>query len=269
MMPQTKIRYSQSELQSQLQLMRLFRSQRWFQKLHHHHLSQRRTPSQAGSRDRDGGSYMDECPLCTWRFHSANRRYLHLGLQHSVLLPKIGGVTQDNPNANALYMIPVLSAVRGPNGCTQWASDKIKSAYQTVVRNALALPRSDWPQVSSMRWGPRDDERFVPPKNVPPSHMDMPEQDQLAMFDGDTGIRIIATGQVIKAEIPDTRQTSERPYDRHREWRADSWSHDSFKEGSWQPTHHSRWDQSWGGSSWEREGDSQYRRSQSQSQHSR
>eukprot|EP00971_Amphidinium_carterae_P328695 6460696-Amphidinium_carterae.1 len=80
-------------------------------------------------------------------------------------------------------MIPVLSAVRGHNGCTQWASEKIKHAYQTVVRNALTLPRSDWPRVSNRRWGSRDDERFVPLKNVPPSHMDMPEEDQLAMFD--------------------------------------------------------------------------------------
>eukprot|EP00971_Amphidinium_carterae_P191604 3802124-Amphidinium_carterae.1 len=70
---------------------------------------------------------------------------------------------------------------------------KIKHAYHTVVRNALTLPRSDWPRVSNRRWGSRDDERFVPPKNVPPSHMDMPEKDQLAMFDGDNAIKIIAT----------------------------------------------------------------------------
>eukprot|EP00971_Amphidinium_carterae_P186582 3703679-Amphidinium_carterae.1 len=36
------------------------------------------TPSHGGSSDRDGGSHMYDCPLCTWRFHNANRRYLHL-----------------------------------------------------------------------------------------------------------------------------------------------------------------------------------------------
>eukprot|EP00971_Amphidinium_carterae_P137975 2734665-Amphidinium_carterae.1 len=141
-----------------------------------------RTPSQSGSRCRDGGSLRYKCPLCEWKFHSSTRRYLHLGLQHSVILPKLGGRSQDTPSGEGLYMIPVLSAVRSHNGCTQWASEKIKSAYQTVVRNALTLPRSDWHHVSSMRWGPRDDAKFAPPKNVPPSHMDMPEDDQLAQF---------------------------------------------------------------------------------------
>eukprot|EP00971_Amphidinium_carterae_P349515 6491053-Amphidinium_carterae.1 len=141
-----------------------------------------RTPSQAGSRDHDGGPLRYMCPLCDWRFHSPVRRYLHLGLQHSVILPKIGGVSQDNPSSEGLYMIPVLSAVRGHNGCTLWANEKIKSAYQSVVRNALTLPRSEWHRVSSMRWGSRDDEKFVPPKNVPPSHMDMPDENQIAEF---------------------------------------------------------------------------------------
>eukprot|EP00971_Amphidinium_carterae_P215138 4270102-Amphidinium_carterae.1 len=79
------------------------------------------TPSHGGSSDRDGGSLMYDCPLCSWRFHNANRRYLHLGLQHSVLVPKLGGDTQDSHDGTKLYLIPVLSAVRGHNGCTQWA----------------------------------------------------------------------------------------------------------------------------------------------------
>eukprot|EP00971_Amphidinium_carterae_P245191 4868758-Amphidinium_carterae.1 len=139
-------------------LMRLFQPQLWYQKLHHHYPFRR-------------------------RMIGLRHRQVQETEKHSVLLPKIGGVTQDNPNGSGLYMIPVLSAVRGQNGCTQWASEKIKSAYQTVVRNALLLPKSDWPRVSNMRWGSRDDERFVPPKNVPPSPVDMPEQDQLAMFE--------------------------------------------------------------------------------------
>eukprot|EP00971_Amphidinium_carterae_P305150 6063584-Amphidinium_carterae.1 len=56
-----------------------------------------RTPSLAPSRDRDNSlRYM--CPLCDWKFHSPIRRYLHLGLQHSVIMPKLGGLSQDNPN---------------------------------------------------------------------------------------------------------------------------------------------------------------------------
>eukprot|EP00971_Amphidinium_carterae_P080095 1585145-Amphidinium_carterae.1 len=71
------------------------------------------------------------------------------------------------------------------------------------------LPKSDWPRVSNKRWGSRDDERFLPPKNVAPSHMDMPEQDQLAMFEGDNAIKIIATGEVIRHDIPATRPVTD------------------------------------------------------------
>eukprot|EP00971_Amphidinium_carterae_P019209 378126-Amphidinium_carterae.1 len=215
-----------------------------------------RTPSQAGSRDRDGGPLRYMCPLCDWRFHSATRRYLHLGLQHSVILPKLGGKSQDSPSGEGLYMIPVLSAVRGHNGCTLWASDKIKSAYQTVVRNAMALPQSEWPRVSSMRWGSRDDKKFVPPKNVPASHMDMPDDHQLAEFYGDNAIKIISTGTVIEHDIPPARQVTDR--DRRESYDSD------WKESTWKPAHHGHWDRAWGTSSWEKESEGEARRAYSQ-----
>eukprot|EP00971_Amphidinium_carterae_P127281 2522273-Amphidinium_carterae.1 len=235
------------------------------------------TPSHASHgrmSDRDESQWYN-CPLCNWRFYNANRRYLHLGLQHSVLLPKIGGETQDNLDGSKLYMIPVLSTIRGHNGTTQWASRKIMHAYQTVVRNALLVPKHEWARISNRRWGSRDDERFVPPKNTPPSHMDMPEQEQLAMFEGENAIRLLATGEVIYHDIPasnratDRSQSYDRSHDRshdsYRDWKAESWTTDTFRAGEWQNTHHGRWDRDWGSNSWDRESDS-HRRSQSQSQ---
>eukprot|EP00971_Amphidinium_carterae_P273766 5433601-Amphidinium_carterae.3 len=92
-----------------------------------------------------------------------------MGLQHSLLLPKVGGTSQNSPESGLLYMIPMLSAVTGPKGSRTWANETVKSAYQSVLRNALKLHPSKWKEVSTVRWGSRDDPRIVPPQDVPPS----------------------------------------------------------------------------------------------------
>eukprot|EP00971_Amphidinium_carterae_P315893 6279371-Amphidinium_carterae.1 len=62
----------------------------------------------------------------------------------------------------------------------------------------------------------------------------MPEQEQLAMFEGDNAIRLLATGEVIYHDIPASKyatdrsrersydKSHDRSYDSYREWKADS-----------------------------------------------
>eukprot|EP00971_Amphidinium_carterae_P165709 3284719-Amphidinium_carterae.1 len=84
------------------------------------------------------------------------------------------------------------------------------------------------------------------------------------MFEGDNAIRLLATSEVIRHDMTPSHHAAEgsreRSYDRshdgYREWKADSWSSDTFRAGEWHPTHHGHWDREWSSNSWEREGDS-------------
>eukprot|EP00971_Amphidinium_carterae_P218527 4337566-Amphidinium_carterae.1 len=72
--------------------------------------------------------------------------------------------------------------------------------------------------------------------------MDMPEQEQLAMFEGDNAIRLLATGEVIYHDMAPSQygadrsqersydRSHDRSYDSYREWKADSWSTDTFRQ---------------------------------------
>eukprot|EP00971_Amphidinium_carterae_P272789 5414090-Amphidinium_carterae.1 len=87
-----------------------------------------------------------------------------------------------------------------------WNNTTAFNAYQTVVRNALNLPREDWITVSTKRWNGK-----IVPKGHSPAHMDMPPPEQLAEFHGSNAIRLCHTNQLI--EHPPVREPGSRASD--------------------------------------------------------
>eukprot|EP00971_Amphidinium_carterae_P331947 6465805-Amphidinium_carterae.1 len=82
---------------------------------------------------------------------------------------------------------------RGSRAYPTWNNTTAFKAYQSVVRNAMHLSYADQENVTTRRWG----DRIVPPKDTPPSHMDLPRPEQRAEFSGTNAILLCFTNRVI------------------------------------------------------------------------
>eukprot|EP00971_Amphidinium_carterae_P309228 6144909-Amphidinium_carterae.2 len=101
------------------------------------------TASQSqGSHDTAGGSGSGakfHCPCCTGWFFTPQKRYLHLALQHTVLLPQLGGKMQDDFASEGLFVIPLLQPPTIRGGPRVFAGNREATAFRTAVKNASKI----------------------------------------------------------------------------------------------------------------------------------
>eukprot|EP00971_Amphidinium_carterae_P336965 6473576-Amphidinium_carterae.2 len=89
------------------------------------------------SADTGGGSGARfYCPCCTRSFFTPQKRYLHLAMQHTVVLPQLGGKMQDGFDAESLYGIPLLRSPTIRGGPREFAGPREATAYKSALRNA-------------------------------------------------------------------------------------------------------------------------------------
>eukprot|EP00971_Amphidinium_carterae_P044254 870267-Amphidinium_carterae.2 len=157
-----------------------------------------------------------KCAFCAWVGRTPTARYLHLGLQHSVSKPLLGGRPQHSTSAEKLFLIPVTKP--DDLGNISWAGQTEFQAYKTVLTNASKLASEGLRQVTTMQALPSLDG----PINVPSSSFISPVPEALlCSYSGGDAIKIHHSGAVVY----------------HKKDNASNWS--KQKEGS------SSWSQPW------------------------
>eukprot|EP00971_Amphidinium_carterae_P323805 6435326-Amphidinium_carterae.1 len=156
------------------------------------------------SADTGGGSGSGArfyCPCCPGWFFTPQKRYLrpylHLAMQHTVLLPQLGGKMQDGFEAESLYryiyiyiklyVIPLLRPQTIRGGPREFAGQREATAYKSAIRNANKIEAlADRCKL----WTGGQ----VPKHWDVPQHMDVPDTDpadlQLAEVFGDESIKL-------------------------------------------------------------------------------
>eukprot|EP00971_Amphidinium_carterae_P321943 6399796-Amphidinium_carterae.2 len=151
-----------------------------------------------GSHDTAGGTGSGAqfyCPCCPGWFFTPQKRYLHLALQHTVLLPQLGGKMQDDFASEGLYVIPLLQPPTIRGGPRVFAGTREVTAYRSAVKNVSKI----------QRWADRNrlwKSGVVPDEWEVPQHMDLPQTEppnlQLAEFWGADSIKLKHSGDVIE-----------------------------------------------------------------------
>eukprot|EP00971_Amphidinium_carterae_P102995 2038630-Amphidinium_carterae.1 len=88
------------------------------------------------------------CTFCSWHGRTPTSRYIHMGLQHSVIKPLMGGRVQHSTSGDKLFLIPVTKT--DGQGTITWAGQTEFQAYRTVLTNASKLDVEGLRQVTNM-----------------------------------------------------------------------------------------------------------------------
>eukprot|EP00971_Amphidinium_carterae_P142915 2831448-Amphidinium_carterae.1 len=144
----------------------------------------------AGSGSGSGTQFY--CPCCPGWFYTPQKRYLHLAMQHTVLLPQLGGRMQDDFAADSLYVLQPPTMRGGP---PEFAGHREATAYKTAIRNATKIEAlAD--RCKLWQGGQ------LPKHWDVPQHMDLPQTEpadlQVAEFFGADSIKLRHTGKVIE-----------------------------------------------------------------------
>eukprot|EP00971_Amphidinium_carterae_P196529 3899983-Amphidinium_carterae.1 len=89
-----------------------------------------------------------KCAFCSWVGRTPTSRYIHMGLQHSVIKPLMGGRVQHATSGEKLFLIPVTKT--DDLGNISWSGQTEFQAYRTVLTNASKLDSEGLRQVTSM-----------------------------------------------------------------------------------------------------------------------
>eukprot|EP00971_Amphidinium_carterae_P320440 6369416-Amphidinium_carterae.2 len=129
------------------------------------------------------------CPLCAWKGRNPTSRYLHLGLQHSVIKPLLSGRPQQSTSGDKLFVIPITRTTS--SGAVDWAGHTEYQAYKTVLSNAAKLDEEGLRQITALKQLPSAEE--LPPA----SRITAVPDALLSSYYGNDAIRIHHSGAIV------------------------------------------------------------------------
>eukprot|EP00971_Amphidinium_carterae_P348832 6490694-Amphidinium_carterae.1 len=133
-----------------------------------------------------------KCAFCAWVGRTPTSRYIHMGLQHSVIKPLMGGRVQHSTSGDELFLIPVTKI--DDQGNINWAGQTEFQAYRTVLTNASKLDSEGLRQVTNMTTLPSLDG----PINVPEAKYISPvPQALLCSYSGGDAIKVHHSGALV------------------------------------------------------------------------
>eukprot|EP00971_Amphidinium_carterae_P253214 5027293-Amphidinium_carterae.1 len=113
-----------------------------------------------------------------------------------------------------------------------FASFLVATAFQTVCRNALAVPDEE----RGCIWT----RKYIPPKTTPQSTMNMPPAEQLAEFYGEDAIKLCHTGEIVPN--PQLRSKNRLDHEKTNEEYRRREARTEWADRDWEKNRQSGWD---------------------------